>query len=56
MSKPQGTHFLLIKCSTMRKEYYIKFLFFIDRISAKSVSSKILFERGFKVILKNKYT
>lgn len=51
-----GTQFLPIKCSTMRKEHFRKFLYFIDRISPKSVSSKIIFERGFKVIFKNKCT
>lgn len=50
------THFLLIECSIMRKAYFRKFLYFIDWISPKSVSSKVAFERGFKVIFKNKHT
>lgn len=40
----------------MRKEYFKKLLYFLDRISPKSVSLKIVFERGYKVISKNKYT
>lgn len=43
---------LLIKYSTMRKDYFRKFLYFISRISQKSMSSKIMLERGFKVIFK----
>lgn len=40
------------KYSTMRKDYFRKFLYFISRISQKSMSSKIMLERGFQVIFK----
>lgn len=40
----------------MRKDYFRKFLYFISKISQKSMLSKIVFERSFKVIFKSKYT
>lgn len=40
----------------MRKGNFRKFLYFISKISQKSESSKIVLERGFEVIFKNKYT
>lgn len=56
LSNLLGTHFLLIISSIMKKEYFLKLLYFLDRISPKSASLKTVFQRGYEVIFKNKYT